>query len=93
MFRGLSRALLHVGGRRAQGPTVTIKVASNTANAPVQTTVRKERIVRPLTEEEENYELLRAKRVGSGSLRVKGKQSIQISRKSADRRHASYDQI
>lgn len=83
---------LHVGARRSQGPTMTVSSGKPAEqSAPVQAAQR-ERIVRPLTEEEENYELQRVRRGGSANLRVKGKQSIQISRKSSDRRYASYDQ-
>ena len=51
-----------------------------------------DRIVRPMTEEEENYELLKVQRNARSNLKVRGKQSIQLTRKST-RQYNSYDQI
>ena len=75
-----------------------MKVDSGVARGSEQvetSAARKERIVRPLTDEEENYELFRVRKNAGSNLRIKGKQSIQTSRKSMDRRAtpaASYDQ-
>jgi hypothetical protein len=78
---------------------MTVKVDSGVARAAEDmqaSAVRKERILRPLTDEEENYELFRVKKNAGSNLRIRGKQSIQTSRKQMDRRSspaASYDQF
>jgi hypothetical protein len=101
MFRFVARNLKHSGGRRtSQGPTVTIKVDSGVAqsaesSASGNLAPRKERIVRPLTEEEENYELTRVRKNAGSNLRMKGKHAIQTNRKHMERKSvpsASYDQ-
>lgn len=51
-----------------------------------------DRVVRPMTEEEENYEVLKVQRNARSNLKVKGKQNIQLTRKST-RQYNSYDQI
>jgi hypothetical protein len=76
---------------------VTVKVDSGVAQAEEVSTqaVRKERIIRPLTEDEENYELFRMKKNAGSNLRIKGKLSVQTNRKQMERRStpsASYDQ-
>lgn len=102
MFRLIARSLSQ-GRRTSQGPTLTVRVDSGVAcqEAPesriaAASARAKERIVRPLTEEEQNYELFRVRKNAGANLKLKGKHSIQTSRKnSAPRRStpsASYDQ-
>ncbi len=101
MFRFVARSLRHSGGRRtSQGPTVTVRVDSGVAYESLELSgsrqsVRKERIVRPLTDEEENYELTRVRKNAGSNLRMKGKHAIQSNRKQMERKSvpsASYDQ-
>ena len=95
MFRFVARGIRNSGGgrRTSQGPTVTVKVDSGVTKAVDSNPVhqfKKERIVRPLSEEEENYELSRVRKNAGSNLRLKGKQSIQTNRKQMH--NASYDQ-
>ena len=79
-------------------PTLTVSSSTGEQqgkmHAPEEKFARtwKDRIVRPLTEEEENYELLKVQKNARSNLKVKGKQSIQLSRKNT-RQYNSYDQI
>ena len=98
MFRVGSRFLFSSGKKGAiKAPTLTIHVDSGVAKQPIEADQThlssKLRIVRPITEEEQNYELMRVKRNAGSNLRIKGKQSIQSNRKISNRQHASYDQI
>jgi hypothetical protein len=78
-------------------PTVTVKAAGIN---PTDTTCSKhaskkaitwrDRIVRPLTEDEENYELMRAKKNAGSNLLFKGKHRVQVNRRS-ESRPESYD--
>lgn len=81
------------GSFRKKAPTLTIHAESGVAR-DIKTLSEKAvppRILRPLSAEEENYELTRAKRNAGSNLRMKGKLSIQTNRKSSQRRLHSYD--
>ena len=91
----ISRCLLN-GGRKGavKAPTLTVRVDSGVAKELNQEVTRKaSRILRPITEEEENYELTRARRNAGSNLRLKGKQQIQSNRKASQRQLSSLDQI
>lgn len=81
------------GSSRKKVPTLTIHAESGVAK-DINTLSEKAvpcRILRPLTAEEENYEITRSKRNSGSNLRMKGKISIQTNRKSSQRRLHSYD--
>jgi hypothetical protein len=80
-------------------PTLTVSADSavsggGVVSAPASQITRtwKDRIVRPVTDEEENYELLKVQKNARSSLKLKGKQNIQLTRKNT-RQYNSYDQI
>jgi hypothetical protein len=82
---------------RRMAPTLTVS-RDGTACVPITNQVTssssrtwKDRIIRPLTEEEENYEILRVQKNAKTNLKMKGKQSVQVSRRNSS--HNSYDQI
>jgi hypothetical protein len=77
---------------RRMAPTLTVS-RDGTACVPItnQVTSSSSRIIRPLTEEEENYEILRVQKNAKTNLKMKGKQSVQVSRRNSS--HNSYDQI
>jgi hypothetical protein len=98
MFRFVSRRLAP-GRRTSQGPTLTIKVDSGVAGredlvASGSKRTAKDRIVRPLSEEEENYELMRVRKNAGSNLQIRGKHAVQTNRKTASRTSSSamYDQ-
>ena len=95
MLRLLVRPALSQGGGKRMAPTLTVSANGTAApSAPVQaSSARKERILRPMTADEEDYELARVRKNAGSNLGLKGKQSIAINRKSSERRYASYDQI
>ena len=97
MFR-LCTLRNQVGGR-GMAPTLTVSADSavsggGVVSAPASQITRtwKDRIVRPVTDEEENYELLKVQKNARSSLKLKGKQNIQLTRKNT-RQYNSYDQI
>ena len=90
--------LVRLNGGRRMAPTLTVSSSTSCNEQPMKMHVEKfartwkDRIVRPLTEEEENYELLKVQKNARSNLKLKGKQSIQLTRKST-RQYNSYDQI
>lgn len=98
MFRVGSRLL--VGKRPGKAPTVTVSSGlagagrlQTAATVEAAKIVRPERIIRPITEEEENYELMRVKKNAGANLRMKAKQSIAAGRRTSEKRFEGYDQI
>lgn len=73
-------------------PTLTVPTLGQEPAVHKVARTWKDRIVRPMTEEEENYEVLKVQRNARSNLKVKGKQSIQLTRKGT-RQYNSYDQI
>ena len=91
------------GKRMVKAPTLTVSaegtpVGARKPVAAVAARTHADRVLRPLTDEEANYELCRARKNSSSSaasnLRIKGKQSIQISRRVlSSAKINSYDQF
>ena len=79
-------------------PTMTVPVQPAMSSEPSSATMAvisrtwRDRVIRPITEEEENYELLRVQRNAKSNLKMKGKQSVQLSRRNG-KSYNSYDQI
>jgi hypothetical protein len=94
MFRLVGRSALLHGKRPGKAPTITVGGVSMAATAEGGAAKpRPERIVRPLTDEEENYELTRMKKNAGSNLRLKGKQGINVGRRASEKRYEHYDQI
>ena len=80
-----------LSGVRRMGPTITLPSSTSPVEAvPVRTW--RDRVVRTITDEEEQYEMLRMRKAGgSSSLKLKGKQSVQLARRERGRRDAHHD--
>lgn len=76
------------------GPTITVKATKNNdldqEKPALQLITWKDRIIRPLTEDEENYEVMRSKKNSGSNLQIRGKHKVQINRRSESRTD-SYD--
>ena len=90
-------AVVHSVGSRRMGPTITVNAGTCSAQggSVLASTARTwmDRIVRPITEEEENYELFRVQKNSGPNLKMKGKVQLQMNRKSESKKWNSYDSI
>ena len=85
-------------GARRMGPTITVAGSKGReegilAGAVVKRTWR-DRKVRPITEDEERYEILRVTCRNSGpNLKMNGKNSLQLNKRERKTTYNSYDSI